>query len=334
MPLKRHIHITVGKHNFFVLKRSLLYIILTVESISICLAQKNQAEELLKLGVQCIENGKVDSALYYWNRVIDMDSSYVEAFFNRAMVNYQHKKYQQAISDLSFVLDKHPNDKQALQFRSICKDSIGDILGAEEDRKIAEEIVEFPEASIRVHGIVDEEYIEKGDQWINAGNYEKGIEYYSQVIELSPSKFEPYYKRAYAYLDLGEIEKAMHDLKIADSIQPNNASILAEIAYCHYYREETKMGLKYCKEALAIDELHPTANYYAGMLELQAENNKEGLDFLLKAISFGYNTGRAYFNLGVAYYFLEDMDNACKNWEISKDKGFTRADEMLNEHCK
>jgi tetratricopeptide (TPR) repeat protein len=217
-------------------------------------------------------------------------------------VNYQQKKYEQAISDLSVVIKNHPNDKQALQFRSICKDSIGDTLGAIEDREIAEEIVDLPEASIRVHGIVDEEYIEKGDQWVNAGNYEKGIQYYSQVIELSPSKFEPYFKRAYAYLDLGEIEKAMHDLKIADSLQPNNASILAEIAYCHYYREETKKGLEYCKEALAIDELHPAANYYAGMLELQAENHEEGLDFLLKAISLGYDTVLAPKTVGQERY--------------------------------
>jgi|GEM_PF-3008626 len=315
------------------MKWSLIYIALIIEPMSICLAQEKEVDELLKLGVRYVERGEIDSAIYYWNKVIEVDSNSVEGLFNIAMLNYGQKNYNQAIAYFSNVLMKSPNDKQALRYRAICKDSIGNNLGAKEDREIAAEIVELPNARIRVHTVIDEEYIRKGDEWIEKGDYEKGIQYYSEVIDLSPTKFLPYYKRAYAYLDIGEIDKAIPDLLKADSLQPNDGSILAELAYCYYYKQENKKGRNYSKKALKIDESHPLANYYAGVLELQVENYKKGLNFLLKAISLGFDSGRAYFNLAVAYYFLDDMENACKNWGISEKKGFQKATEAINENC-
>jgi tetratricopeptide (TPR) repeat protein len=250
------------------------------------------------------------------------------------LIYYKWGQYKEEISDFSVVLNENSNDKDALLMRAECKDSIGDWLGAIEDREIAEEIIELHEGNVRIHSIIDEDYIEKGDQWIEQGNYEKGIDYYTKIIELSPQKPTAYFKRAYAYLDLGDIEKAYLDLKVSDSLSPNNASTIAEIAYCHYYRGEIDVGIKYATRAIKLNEKHPEANYYLGMLYLSDNQKAQGLKYLKKAILFGYQSGRAYYNLGVAYQLNNDNENACINWKISSEKGFEQADKALKDNCK
>lgn len=70
------------------MKWSLIYIALIIEPMSICLAQEKEVDELLKLGVRYVERGEIDSAIYYWNKVIEVDSNSVEGLFNIAMLGF------------------------------------------------------------------------------------------------------------------------------------------------------------------------------------------------------------------------------------------------------
>ena len=53
--------------------------------------------------------------------------------------------------------------------------------------------------------------------------------------------------------------------------------------------------------------------YYKGVCDFALERYDDAIQWYLKALSFNIVHGKAYFNLGVAYYLKNEFDNALIN---------------------
>ena len=53
-----------------------------------------------------------------------------------------------------------------------------------------------------------------------------------------------------------------------------------------------------------------------------------------KAIELDPKYSMVYYNLGVAYYYMDDKVNACKSWTQAKALNYVNAIDQLNLYCK
>lgn len=92
-------------------------------------------------------------------------------------------------------------------------------------------------------------------------------------------------------------------------------------------------------------------NSYLKALDLEPENiyimqnlgfyyynlnkHKEAIPYFLNALKYpGLNDGKTEYYAGVCYLKNNDLENACKYFNLSKTKNFAGAQQQLDLHCK
>lgn len=81
--------------------------------------------------------GELQDALADFNRAIELDSLYVEAYFNRGFIYGYFEEYEKSITDFSRVIELSPTDGEAYLHRSLMRARLGDREGELEDLKQA-----------------------------------------------------------------------------------------------------------------------------------------------------------------------------------------------------
>jgi tetratricopeptide (TPR) repeat protein len=90
-------------------------------------------KELLAKGVKCLDVSKYDEAITIFNKVIEGNSNYSDAYFDRGLAYEQKRDWGHAISDFSKVIDLNPKDGEAYYSRGHAYDQNNDL-----DRAIAD----------------------------------------------------------------------------------------------------------------------------------------------------------------------------------------------------
>ena len=76
---------------------------------------------------------------------------------------------------------------------------------------------------IPVPALTAKEYLLRGNDYDNLGQYEKAIKDYDEAIRLDPQRAVAYYNRGFTYDNLGQYEKAIQDYDEAIRLDPQDA---------------------------------------------------------------------------------------------------------------
>lgn len=109
----------------------LFFLLMIVSGTGISYAQ--EVKEFFKQGQIHFNNARYDSAIVYYNKVIELDSTYLNAYLQRGFCRNLLKEYKFAIADFSKVISLDPSHKWAYDSRGSSKNSMGDYSGAMED---------------------------------------------------------------------------------------------------------------------------------------------------------------------------------------------------------
>jgi len=114
----------------------------------------------------------------------------------------------------------------------------------------------FPERSLN----------ERGLQLRNEGRPAEAIRFFQGALAHNPTHVPTYAVLASCYRQLEKYDTAQAILEIANGMDPNNTSVLAEFAYLHRYRGDLGTAEKYFERVISIDP----SNLYAslGLLEV------------------------------------------------------------------
>lgn len=123
---------------------------------------------------------------------------------------------------------------------------------------------------------------------------------YNKAIALNQEYAEAYYNRGLVYNTIHDWNKAMSDYTKAISMNPNFAS-------CY-----TAKGI------LEMDEFR--------------QDTLALMDFN-KAIRINPLLAQAYYNRGVLRLRMDDHDNACKDFLMVRQLGYSRADDLIERFC-
>lgn len=145
-----------------------------------------------------------EQAFLAFNKAIDIDSEYAEAYISRGYLSQLNGQYDQAISDYSKAIEIQPQSAAAYINRGDSYIKIGQYDKA---------ILDFNKAiEIKPHQAA---YLNRGSAYDAKGQYDQAISDYSKAIAIIPEFAEAYANRGMAYAKSGRYEQGIADLNKA-----------------------------------------------------------------------------------------------------------------------
>ena len=160
---------------------------------------------------------KLDAALEDFNKAIEINPDYEEAYFYRGLVYAIKNLNEDALKDLDKVTELNPDHFEAYRKRGELKDLKGNHEGAKKD---------YAKAS-NCEGIMKD----------GLGHYDEAIKDYDEAIRLKPDYAIAYYNRGCAKGALGHNDEAIKDYDETIRLNPDDA-----IAYNNRGSAKYKLG--------------------------------------------------------------------------------------------
>jgi len=176
------------------------------------------------LGYTLFKEGKIDRAIYHYNKAILIAPDYIYAYLNRAEAHARQGKYQSAADDYNKAVALEP-DFASVYFKR------GTFYGKSGHNQLA--IADFSE-TIRLKPNHVDAYNNRGIALNQAGLYKQAIDDFDKAIRLKPAYANAWNNRAFSYFNIGEAKQGCSNAKKACEL--GNCKILEwakNKKFCH-----------------------------------------------------------------------------------------------------
>lgn len=161
-------------------------------------------------------------ALKDFNYVLSNFPDHADSYFNRAIVYENIGLYANAIKDYSETIRLRPDFIQAYHYRGITRFRMNDTDGALKDYNQALQLgknVRMDVLSAKEYGLNSSAlYFNRGVVLQKKGDFENAIKDYTESLNIDPSNARSYYNRAIAKMALQQSAEAFKDLEIASRL--------------------------------------------------------------------------------------------------------------------
>jgi tetratricopeptide (TPR) repeat protein len=158
-----------------------------------------------KIGFEKMELGDFESAITFFDLVINEDPKFKMAFYNRGFSKFQLNQYQDAIEDYSKTIELDSFDSVAYYGRGFSKFRLQDFIGAIKDLSSA----------IAINPNDSDYYGMRANAKLNLHHFRESIDDYNQAIKLNPNNPQSYFNKGIARYNEGDENGACNDWKIA-----------------------------------------------------------------------------------------------------------------------
>ncbi len=274
-----------------------------------------------------------DKAIKLLNEALKINSKYVKAYVVLGDVYLAKGNGTEAIKNFQSAIDINGNDPEPMTRKAKVYILIGN----------------YPEATsllneaIKIDPSYSPAYNELAELHAIMKNYVKAAEYYSQHIEASEISLEKQKRFASILYMNKEYDKTINILKDVLSKEPDNASSIRVIAYSYLRLDDVENSKSYFQklfEMPSVDYLPTDYENYADLLS-KTGNDSLAIEYLYKIVELdstrkdvygeisilyfkhknwngvisalelkGTLTAQEYFDLGKAYYFIQEYTKA------------------------
>jgi len=145
----------------------------------------------------------IQRAIQDYDKSIQINPQFAEAYFNRGATYSDLGDYQSAIQDFDKVIQINPQDAEAYYNRGTTYANLGDYQRAIQD----------VDKAIQINPQFAEAYLTRGVSYAYLGDYQHAIQDFDKVIQINPQFAEAYYNRGIVYQRLGKTAEAEADFK-------------------------------------------------------------------------------------------------------------------------
>ncbi len=147
-----------------------------------------------------------------------------------------------------------------------------------------------------------------GLTWAMKGNFEEAVKYYEECLKVNPSLTEAHNNLGAAYQEMGLIDKAESEFRIALSDVRYKSKELPyyNLARLYLARERFQEALGYVEKSLEIDRGMAMAYDLKGMILEKMNDLKGAIENYKKAVEKVSEDPNFNFNLAVAYFKNND----------------------------
>ncbi len=178
-----------------------------------------------------------------------------EARSKLAEIYFIVRKYQLAMDQAVYLLEKDPSDTRALFMQGMILKETGDTASA---------INRFQRSIEQDEGFYDA-YMQLGVLFTAADN-PVCVEYFTGALGIRPESLEALYGRALWYQEHDELDLAMQDYTSIVQLNPSHRHAHFNMGYLHYsYLKVYDQAVKHYTDAIAADSSYAEAFYNRGL---------------------------------------------------------------------
>ncbi len=146
------------------------------------------------------KNGDYVKAVEAFTKVIQIDAKYSVVYYKRGFAYLELEEYSRAIDDFTKSIQLNKNSSVPYEGRAYAYRNLKNYSSAIDD---------FSKA-IKLHS--DKSlYLKRGGCYYQLKQYEQAVSDYTKAIEMDPEYGAAYFWRSFAYMGLGDFEKANAD---------------------------------------------------------------------------------------------------------------------------
>lgn len=262
------------------MKRKILLLFIAFLPITI---YAQSAEELNSQGIEFAKKGKIEKAFKLFNKAIETNPEFSNAYSNRGNVYRMGKKYELAIRDYSTSLKLDPKDLRVLYSRA------NTYLEMENFKKAIDDYSSI----IKLKPTFSNIYFDRAYANIRIDNFKKAKKDLEAQLELNPNDFKSLANLINIKYKLGLYNEALTDYtKIFERFpnQPNLHILYNNRANLYQELDEYQKALNDINKALSINKNYDIGFLNRAGINMKLGNEKEACQDFKKAIELGVKT--------------------------------------------
>ena len=160
-------------------------------------------------------------------------------------------------------------------------------------------------------------FIEKGWSKLSLGDHEGAEVALRKAIELSPNDTQASALLGWALMHQEKYDEAQRVFHAVLSKQPDNSLARINIGYISYKKKSFAEAIEHLSRAIRLDNDRKAtlyAHFYLGLVYLERDMFEDAQTFFEKTITLGPNLIEAYYELGRAFWFNGQQEEATQAW--------------------
>jgi len=161
-------------------------------------------------------------------------------------------------------------------------------------------------------------FIEKGWSRLSLGDYEGAEQALKKAIELSPNDPQSEALLGWAMMLSEKYDDALLWFQKVLMREPQNALARINVGYICLKKKIFGEAIEHLSRAIRLDNDKKAtlyAHFYLGLVYLERDMFEDAQTFFEKTIALGPNLIEAYYELGKAFWFNGQQDEALKTWK-------------------
>jgi|GEM_PF-1490814 len=224
--------------------------------------KKAEASVNFAMAFKCHDKNKLNEAIDYYNKAIELSPNFKEAYYNRGIAYIKQENYPRAIEDYNKAIELSPNFKEAYYNRGIAYFKQGNYPRAIEDY----------DKAIELNPNDDDAYCSRGVAYFKQGNCSRAIEDYNKAIELNPNNYQVYANRGSTYDEQEKYHLAMESYNKAIELNPNDDGLYCNRSVSYIKQSDYPLAIEDLNKAI---ELNPNCkNAYYNLTEVYIYNKQ------------------------------------------------------------
>jgi tetratricopeptide (TPR) repeat protein len=250
-----------------------------------------------QIGVSLAIRGQTDRAIYCWQRVLELDPTYVGVYRRIAQAHRARGELDRAREYFLREIREDPGNTDLLfELAELTLES-GDLATA--GAKFAH-ILDLDPSDVEARFAL-------GNVWLMRGKPEEALICFERVESVTgaePELPEFELKVGEALFRLGRFAEAAPHLEVAAQEDPRSPQVLMLLGGCLLGGEKLDGATDCFRRVLALDSRNPFAHHSLGVCLFQTGRHEPGLNHCLEAIRLKPDFGVALYNAAVAYLRL------------------------------
>lgn len=164
-----------------------------------------------RLFAQALSEKDTSKAIETYTKIIEMNPTIEEAYFNRGNEKVNFGDYEGALIDYNKAIEINSSDNEAYINRGNVKSEIGDLIGA---------LADYDKA-ININHCYPEAYYNRGNVKFKMQDLTGALLDYDKAISLRPNYAEAYFKRGVLKSQMNDLLGAISDYDSVITLNPN-----------------------------------------------------------------------------------------------------------------
>lgn len=255
-----------------------IFLFFTFLALVFATSAQSLADDFYRQARQYDSLSNFEKAIEYYTKTIEVDSNFLNAYFNRGSILATEKKYELALNDFKTFDRISPDDFEVQYLMAACYYYLGDkATSLALVNKSLNGMFDFIDA-LKLRGTL---YLEKGE-------YANAIKDFNNSLLTQFNDYEIYYMSGFCYEALNDSILALNNYLKAEDLGFKNEILFNNIGSLLVKLTDFENALKYFEKAIAINNNFALAYYNQGIANDQLGFRDSALKSWHKAQELGF----------------------------------------------